>query len=228
MAAESAPTSTPRITGWSFTDRRSTRATTPPRTPIRRATTAGSTRRTARSSAPTRTASATATGAPTSTGTATYSARSSQEGSRTTTARSSRTASPRRDSWPTSSATGARSSSRDTRASSASTRRTSPRWIAASRSCAIRPTVRASRWRRLATTSSRSSRTCLPPRRRTSRSAWHPTSVPAGSTLQPGGRWTREVKFRRPPNPSGRYDFRLALARPGAAPLVLHHTAVAK
>ena len=57
---------------------------------------------------------------------------------------------------------------------------------------------------------------------------WSVDLPPQAIDLQPGGRWTREVKFRRPPNPRGRYDFRLALARPGATPLVLHHTAVAK
>ena len=57
---------------------------------------------------------------------------------------------------------------------------------------------------------------------------WSVDLSPQAIDLQPGGHWTREVKFRRPPNPKGRYDFRLALARPGAAPLVLHHTAVAK
>ena len=54
---------------------------------------------------------------------------------------------------------------------------------------------------------------------------WSVELPPQAIDLPPGGVWTRQVKFRRPPYPKGRYDFRLALARPGAPALVLHHSA---
>ena len=54
---------------------------------------------------------------------------------------------------------------------------------------------------------------------------WSVDLPPQTIDLQQGGVWTRRVKFRRPPYPKGRYDFRLTFARPDAAPLVLYHSA---
>ena len=54
---------------------------------------------------------------------------------------------------------------------------------------------------------------------------WSVDFPPQAIDLPPGGIWTRTLKFKRPPNPKGRYDFRVTLARPDAAPLVLHHPA---
>ena len=54
---------------------------------------------------------------------------------------------------------------------------------------------------------------------------WSVDLPPQAIDLPPGGIWTRTLKFHRPPNPKGRYDFRVTLARPDAAPLVLHHPA---
>ena len=54
---------------------------------------------------------------------------------------------------------------------------------------------------------------------------WSVDLPPQEINLPPGGIWTRTLKFRRPPNPKGRYDFRVTLTRPDAAPLVLHHPA---
>jgi hypothetical protein len=54
---------------------------------------------------------------------------------------------------------------------------------------------------------------------------WSVDLPPQTIDLPPGGIWTRTLKFHRPPNPKGRYDFRVTLARPDAAPLVLHHPA---
>ena len=54
---------------------------------------------------------------------------------------------------------------------------------------------------------------------------WIVDLPPQAIDLPQGGIWTRTLKFKRPPNPKGRYDFRVMLERPAAAPLVLHHTA---
>ena len=40
--------------------------------------------------------------------------------------------------------------------------------------------------------------------------------------LEPGGLWTKKLQIRRPPCPSGRYDFTVKLTRPGAPALVVH------
>ena len=55
---------------------------------------------------------------------------------------------------------------------------------------------------------------------------WRADLPPQAIDLPPGGHWTRKVDFVRPPNPKGRYDFRLTLERPDAAPLGLRHTTV--
>ena len=55
---------------------------------------------------------------------------------------------------------------------------------------------------------------------------WSVDLPPQTIDLAPGGLWTRHVPFRRPPNPRGRYNFRLTLERPDAPPLVLHQPAV--
>ena len=52
---------------------------------------------------------------------------------------------------------------------------------------------------------------------------WSVDLPPQKIDLPPGGIWTRTLKFRRPPYPKGRYDFRVKLERSDASPLVLHH-----
>ena len=51
---------------------------------------------------------------------------------------------------------------------------------------------------------------------------WVVDFVPTAIDLKAGQHWGRTLQIKRPPNPRGRYDFRMTLTRPGKPALVLH------